>query len=177
MTIETKRLVLRPWRESDAEILYEYAKDPCVGPMAGWPVHTSVENSLEIINTGLSEEGTYAITLKGDDRAIGSIGIFPVRNLPQYEGELEIGYWIAVPFWGQGLVPEAVREFLRIAFEEKGEKRVWCGHYEGNGKSRRVIEKCGFQFVLRQENYVPLMEENRIEYLYSIGVAEFNSRR
>ena len=47
--IETERLILRPWLETDAESLYEYAKEPAVGPIAGWPVHSSVENSLEII--------------------------------------------------------------------------------------------------------------------------------
>lgn len=47
--LETKRLILRPFQESDAADLYEYAKDPRVGPIAGWPVHTSVENSREII--------------------------------------------------------------------------------------------------------------------------------
>ena len=171
MTIETERLVLRPWVEEDAESLYEYARDPRVGPMAGWPVHTSVENSLEIIQTVLGD--SYAITIKGDNRAVGSIGVFPIRNLPQFEGETEIGYWIAVPFWGQGLVPEAVRELLRILFEEKGENRVWCGHYEGNGKSKRVIEKCGFEFVLKQESYVPLMEEHRVELFYKIEKADY----
>ena len=45
MKLETTRLLLRPWKESDAESCYEYAKDPQVGPSAGWPVHTSVENS------------------------------------------------------------------------------------------------------------------------------------
>ena len=49
MEFKTERLILRPWEESDAESLYEYAKDPLVGPIAGWPVHTSVENSREII--------------------------------------------------------------------------------------------------------------------------------
>ena len=49
MTLETERLILRPWKEDDAESLYKYAKDPKVGPIAGWPVHTSVENSREII--------------------------------------------------------------------------------------------------------------------------------
>lgn len=56
MTIETKRLVLRPWRETDAESLYEYAKDPAVGPAAGWSVHTSVENSREVIKNVLSDD-------------------------------------------------------------------------------------------------------------------------
>lgn len=54
MQLETERLILRPWLESDAECLYEYAKDPAVGPAAGWPPHTSVENSREIIQNILA---------------------------------------------------------------------------------------------------------------------------
>lgn len=61
MELYTERLFLRPWRESDADNLYKYAKDPLVGPIAGWPVHTSVENSLDIIKNILSAEETYAI--------------------------------------------------------------------------------------------------------------------
>lgn len=64
MTLETTRLVLRPWDESDAEELYRYAKDPEVGPIAGWPVHTSVQNSREIIRDVLSAPETYAVVLK-----------------------------------------------------------------------------------------------------------------
>lgn len=55
MQFKTKRLILRPWEESDAESLYEYAKDPAVGPIAGWPVHISVENSFEIIQSILPD--------------------------------------------------------------------------------------------------------------------------
>ena len=50
MILETNRLILRPWEESDAENLYKYANSPEVGPIAGWPAHTSVENSLDTIN-------------------------------------------------------------------------------------------------------------------------------
>ena len=77
MTFTTERLILRPWEEADAESLYEYAMDPRVGPIAGWPVHTSVENSLEIIKNVLSAPETYAVCLKSDNRAIGSIGLIP----------------------------------------------------------------------------------------------------
>ena len=70
MILKTERLLLRPWNESDAESLYEYAKDPRVGPVAGWPVHTGVENSREIIRTVLSAPETYAVCLKGDDRPV-----------------------------------------------------------------------------------------------------------
>ena len=64
MILETERLTLRPWEESDAEDLYRYASDPAIGPMAGWPVHTSVENSREIIRDVLSANETYAVCLK-----------------------------------------------------------------------------------------------------------------
>ena len=77
MTFTTERLILRPWEEADAESLYEYARDPRVGPIAGWPVHTSVENSLEIIKNVLFAPETYAVCLKSDNRAIGSIGLIP----------------------------------------------------------------------------------------------------
>ena len=56
MILQTKRCVLRPWRESDAPALYEYARDPRIGPAAGWPVHTDVQNSRRIIQEVLSEE-------------------------------------------------------------------------------------------------------------------------
>ena len=75
--METKRLILRPWRESDAEALFKYASDPDVGPRAGWPPHKSVEESLEIIRNVFSVEGMWAVELKGTSEVIGSIGYLP----------------------------------------------------------------------------------------------------
>ena len=107
MTIETKRLVLRPWQDSDAESLYKYAKNPNVGPAAGWPVHTSVENSLEILRTVLSKPETYAVVLKETGEAVGSIGIMFGEDAgePLPEGEAEIGYWIGGALLGPGADP------------------------------------------------------------------------
>ena len=148
MVFETERLILRPWEESDAESLYEYAKDPEVGPIAGWPVHTSVEDSQNIIREVLSAEGTYAVCLKEDRKAIGSVGLIkPMQShVKLSEDEIEIGYWIGVPFWGRGLIPEAVRRIQRHAFEDLGYNAMWCGYYDGNIKSKRCQEKCGFRF-------------------------------
>ena len=144
--LETTRLLLRPWRIEDAEALYEYARDPEVGPPAGWPPHTSVENSREIIRTVFSAPETYAVCLKEDIRSpIGCVGLHR-NDIAEEEDEYELGYWIGKPFWGQGLIPEASRELLRHAFEDLGMNRVWCGHYDGNRKSRRVMEKLGFAY-------------------------------
>lgn len=75
MQLITERLILRPWAETDAGDLYRYAKDDRVGPIAGWPPHSSVDNSAEIIRTVFSAPETYAVCLKEDNRAIGSIGL------------------------------------------------------------------------------------------------------
>ena len=159
--LETSRLILRPWCEDDAEDLYTYASDPEVGPPAGWPPHTSVENSLEIIRTVLSAPETYAVCLKESGKPIGSIG-FHRNDLAEQDDEYELGYWIGKPFWGQGLIPEASREMLRYAFEDLGTNRIWCGYYDGNEKSRRVQEKLGFVYQRRTEGIeVSLLGEIR----------------
>lgn len=174
--LETKRLFLRPWEESDAENLYQYAKSPDVGPSAGWPPHTSVENSREIIRDVLSEPETYAVILKETGKPVGSVGIMPGKksHFKLSEDEGEIGYWIGVPFWGRGLIPEAVRELMRYGFEELGLSKLWCGYYDGNVKSRRVQEKCGFQYHHTTEN-VPcsMLDETRTEHVSCITKAEW----
>ncbi|MBQ6539522.1 MAG: GNAT family N-acetyltransferase [Oscillospiraceae bacterium] len=146
MILKTDRLILRPWEEADAGDLFEYAKDSRIGPAAGWPVHTSVENSREIIRTVLSAPETYAVCLKEDNKPIGSVGLMigSHSNIGLPESEGEIGYWIGVPFWGQGLIPEAVRKIIRHAFDDCNLQTLWCGYFDGNEKSRRVQEKCGF---------------------------------
>ena len=91
-----------------------------MGPAAGWPPHTSADNSREIIRTVLGEPNTFAVTVKElGDTPVGSVGVFP-SDAPLSLGEPEIGYWIGVPFWGQGLIPEAVKELQKFAFEELG---------------------------------------------------------
>ena len=164
MTFETERLILRPWEEGDAEECYKYAKDPRVGPAAGWPVHTDVENTRQIIRDILMVPETYAIVLKETGLPVGSVGLHFHSDLAQKDDECELGYWIGVPYWGRGLVPEASREMLRHAFEDLDMARVWCGYYEGNEKSRRVQEKLGFKYQRTNENVpVPMLGETRTD--------------
>ena len=178
MRLETERLILRPWTEADAESLYEYARDPRVGPAAGWPVHTSVENSREVIRTVLSAPENYAVCLKTDNRAIGCVGLTvgEKSNLKLPDTEGEIGYWIGVPFWGQGLIPEAVRELIRRSFEDLGLSTLWCGYFEGNDKSRRVQEKCGFTYHHTNEDvHWKAMDDIRTEHVTRLTRAEWEN--
>ncbi len=168
MELQTKRLILRPWQESDAESLYRYAQNPNIGPISGWQPHTSIEDSREIIKNVLSAAETYAVVLKETGEVVGSIGLMTadtVHSAEMAEDECEVGYWIGEPFWGQGLIPEAVRELLRHAFEDLHFTAAWCGYYDGNKKSKRVQEKCGFVYHHTEHNKpVPLMDDFRTEH-------------
>jgi RimJ/RimL family protein N-acetyltransferase len=172
MELQTERLVLRAWQENDAGSLYRYAKNPNIGPISGWQPHTSVEYSREIIRTVMSADETYAVVLKETRETIGSIGFIPPQSKHSIEmmgDESEIGYWLGEPFWGQGLIPEAVRELLRHGFEDLNLSAIWCGYFDGNEKSRRVQGKCGFIYHHSEYNkFVPLMNEIRTEHFTRI---------
>lgn len=171
MTIETPRLILRPWQEEDAETLYKYASDPDIGPIAGWSPHTSVENSREIIRTVFAAPETYAVVLKETGEPVGCCGIMFTNSLHTAEikqGEAEIGYWIGKPYWGQGLIPEAVSALLDRSFNELGLDTVWCGYYEGNIKSKRVCEKSGFKYHHTNNDIVSPLGDRRTEHFYKM---------
>ena len=154
MILETDRLTLRPWRETDKFSLYEYAKDPDVGPSAGWPIHESVEDSLNVIRNIFNGKECYAICEKGTDKAIGAIELLlnGHTELTNRGDECELGFWIGKPFWGREYMPEAGRELIRHGFEDLGMRAIWCAHFEENNKSARVQKKLGFTFHHKVEN-------------------------
>lgn len=149
--LETERTILRPFSDADAADLYEYARDPQVGPIAGWKPHESVEESLEIIRTVFAAPNVFAVVDQATGKVIGSAG-FVGRGYGEGEGPSdEIGYALSPAFWGRGLMPEVVQELIRYGFQEMGLHEIWCTHYEENHRSRRVIEKCGFSYVFTEK--------------------------
>ena len=175
MILHTERLILRPFEEKDAKSLYEYAKDPDIGPIAGWPPHKSVEETRQIIKNVLSEKESYAVCLKLDNIAIGAIELKlnGHTDMTKKDDECELGYWIGKPFWGQGLIPEAAKEIIRHGFENLSMKKIWCGYYDGNNKSKRVQEKCGFKYKYSNENAkCSMLNEIRTEIISCITKQE-----
>lgn len=163
--LETQRLILRKWKESDASSLFEYAKYLDIGPIAGWPPHKSEEESLNVIQNVLNGKECYAICEKENNKAIGSIELKlnGFTDMTDRDDECELGYWLGKPFWGKGYMPEAAKELLRYGFEDLGMTKIWCGYYDGNLKSKRVQEKVGFVYHHTCEKVpVPLMNEIRV---------------
>ena len=163
--LETERLILRKWTDADAESLFEYAKDPDVGPIAGWPPHQSVEESLSIIRNVLGGDECYAICEKENGKAIGAIELKlnGYTDMTERDDECELGFWLGKSFWGRGYMPEAAKELIRHGFEDLHMRAIWCGYYDGNQKSKRVQEKVGFVYHHTCDDVsVPLMHEVRI---------------
>lgn len=163
--LKTKRLILRKWEISDAESLFEYAKNPDVGPIAGWPPHKNVDESKFVIENVLNGAECYAICEKENGIAIGAVELKlnGHTDMTDRDDECELGYWLGKPFWGRGYMPEAAEELIRHGFEELGMKKIWCGYYDGNLKSKRVQEKLGFVYHSTcNELPVPLLNEVRI---------------
>lgn len=144
--MKTKRIHLRSWRESDAEALFRYASDSEVGPLAGWQPHSSVEESRLIIESVFNNATTWAIALNDTDEAIGAIGYGESCDcaLPALPGEQTVGYWVAKPYWNQGICTEALRLLVDYCFDVEGMQSLISGHFVDNPASGRVMEKCGF---------------------------------
>lgn len=175
-TLYTDRLILRPWQDEDLQDLYEYASNPNVGPNAGWPVHKSLEDSLDILHRILQTEGEAAIVHAGEGKVIGSVGLHNRTPDPREEAAncREIGYVLHPAYWGCGYMPEAVRRVLAYAFEELSVDEVFCLHFDFNARSRRVIEKVGFIYRFSRESKLTQLDGRTVKSLvYSIRREEY----
>ena len=168
VVLTTDRLTLRPWRESDLNDFYEYASVDGVGQMAGWNPHRNLEESKAILSRFSEGKRVFALEYKG--KTIGSLGIEEYRE--KYYPELdalqgrEIGYVLSKDYWGQGLMPEAVKAAIDWLFHEVGLDFIMVGHFDWNSQSRRVVEKCGFQYI-KTTKYKTRYDtvENSVEYI------------
>lgn len=148
--IETKRLVLRAFRQSDLDDFYNYASVSGVGEMAGWKHHESKIITQKILNNFINDDKVFAITLKNSGKVIGSIGIEKygmedsLTEFTKFSGR-EIGYVLSKKYWGNGLMPEAVLGVINYLFNELNLDFLICGYYDFNNQSKRVQEKCGFK--------------------------------
>ena len=155
MILKTENLTLRPWMEDDAKCLYHFAKNPKIGPIAGWPPHESVEDSLNIIKTVFSKKETYAIVK--DDVPIGCVGLLfpPDTNHWWGDGSAELGYWVGEEYWGNGFAVEASNALIKRAFDDLNVKQVYASFRVENTQSKRVLEKLNFKYFdeLNNINY------------------------
>ena len=168
VVLTTDRLTLRPWRESDLSDFYEYASVDGVGQMAGWNPHKDMDESQRILSHFM--EGKHVFALEYHGKVIGSLGVekYKEENYPelaQLQGR-ELGYVLSKAYWGQGLMPEAVKAVIQWLFEVEKLDFIIVGHFDWNNQSRRVIEKRGFTYTKTTRFETKYgTTENAIEYI------------
>lgn len=175
--IETKRLVLREIKRSDARSVFDYAKDPRVGPNAGWKPHKEEKESLEFINYAIQKRefgqpGIFAIVLKENYKMIGTIEI---HSFQEFKGE--IGFVLHPDYWNQGLITEAAKAVIIYGMEILELERLQYCHFDMNVRSKRVCEKLGFTFegVLRKK--FKLFDGRYMDdYTYSITQDDYKNK-
>lgn len=166
--LQTDHLTLRPWKESDLEDFYNYARVDGVGQMAGWIPHKSIDDPRVILQMFLDGKHVFALEHRG--KVIGSLGIEKYNE--EYYPELaemlgrEIGYVLSKDYWGRGLMPEAVKAVIAWLFVKENMDFILVGHFDWNRQSARVIEKCGFSYVktVKYETRYDTVE-NSVEYI------------
>lgn len=168
--LETQRLILREWRLSDSKDMYEYACSDLVGPPAGWKPHKDEEESRSIIKMFIAAGDVYAVESKEEGKVIGSIGVHEKAPDENVQGlrQKEIGFVLNPNYWGRGYIPEAVKEVLRHGFEDLGIDIFWCAHADFNLKSKRVIEKCGFEEQFRRNKVRKFNNQEAVSIYYNI---------
>lgn len=144
--METKRLELRKFRQSDLFDFFAYTSQEDVGLNAGWKPHEKLSECEMVLENFIASDEILAIVEKNSQRVIGSIGLHVDERFRRGIACRELGYCMNHDYWGKGYMSEAVRAVLMIGFINMHLEIITCGHYPENERSRRVIEKSGFTY-------------------------------
>ena len=140
----TPKFTLRPFRESDAESIVKYANNPKIAANLtdGFPNPYGLDDAKKFLTIAIQNEPytIFAIDINGE--ACGSIGIFVQSDI--HRKSAECGYWLAEPYWGKGIIPEAIKQIVDYGFRTFDIVRIHARPFSFNKESQRVLEKAGF---------------------------------
>lgn len=174
--IETNRLIIRSWKLDDYLDMYELNSDEKVNPSAGCSVIKDIEKIKNSLKSLIYNTSSFTIVLKAENKVIGSIGmdeIYPDKSL-QNLSQRYIGYRLNSNYWGKGYATEAAQYFIKYLFENLDLDLVWSSHFDFNDKSKRVLEKCSFNYKFSRSKKVKALEDRIItELFYAINKEEY----
>jgi len=173
-TLETGRLRLRPYTEADIPELLPLIGTREVAATTLRIAHPYTEQDarafLELAKD--PEKLWLAITLRSDGRQIGGIGL----RVEKQHQRAELGYWLAVPFWGQGYATEAASGILRYGFETLALHRIFASHFKHNAASGHVLKKIGMKYEGCQREHLYKWDRFVDSELYGILRREWEVR-
>jgi RimJ/RimL family protein N-acetyltransferase len=145
MELELERSTLRSWRDDDAESLSKYANNRKIwrNLRDSFPFPYTLDEAEDWVDIAGSQEPETNFAIVVDDEAVGGVGLELKDDV--FRKSAEMGYWLAEPMWGRGIVTEAVVEVTSWGFENIYLERIYAGVFSGNPGSVRVLEKAGYQ--------------------------------
>lgn len=154
MKLSTERLKLRPWSEGDRDSLVRYANDRriSINMRDRFPFPYTEQDARDWIKIASAASPLANFAIEVDAHAVGGIGLMLGSDI--FRCSAEIGYWLGHPYWGKGLMPEAVKLVTGYAFETFGVSRVFAGVFESNPASAKVLEKAGYHFESRMRKAI-----------------------
>lgn len=147
--------ILREWRDTDAEAMARFANNSKIAKNLrdGFPHPYTVEDARAYIAGCKADTAGFARAIEAEGMAVGSIGIFPGHDV--YRKSAELGYWLAEPYWGKGIMSHAVELICEVVFSEMDIVRIFAEPFAKNKASQRVLEKAGFvlEGIMRNSVY------------------------
>jgi ribosomal-protein-alanine N-acetyltransferase len=163
-----QKFKLRPWRKEDLSSLVKYANNWSIAKNMTdkFPFPYGEENGKAFINFATKDEPIHIFAIEIDGQAVGGIGIHPQEDIHRKNAEL--GYWLAEPFWGNGIISAAINEILIFAFNTYVINRVFARPFETNFASQKVLIKNGFVLEWKFEKVLIKDGELLDELVYAI---------
>jgi RimJ/RimL family protein N-acetyltransferase len=159
---------IRPWTPNDMDSLVRYANNWNVARNLTdkFPFPYTEANGKDFIEYATIDYPTHIFAIDIDGEAAGGIGIHPQDDIHRKNAEL--GYWLAEPFWGRGIMTNAVSQMVSFAFNTYDIDRIFARPFGTNKASQRVLEKAGFTFEGKFEKALYKNGEYIDELIYSI---------
>lgn len=159
---------LRYWKNSDVDSLVKYAnnKNIAVNLTDMFPYPYTRQDAEKFIAYATSDTPNHLFAIEIDHKAVGSIGIHPQNDIHRLNAEL--GYWLAEPFWGKGIITSAIRQVVNYTFDNTDVERIFARPFGTNIASQKVLEKNNFRLEARFEKILIKNGELKDELIYAI---------
>ncbi len=159
---------LRPWKADDLENLVKHANNFEIAKnmMDNFPHPYSEEDGRKFLDMVSKQNPPLILAIDIDGKAVGSIGLHPKKDIMRKNGEM--GYWLAKPFWGQGIITKAIMQMSKYGFENLNIERIFARPFGTNIASQKALEKAGFKLEAHLENTLYKNEEYEDELIYAL---------
>lgn len=159
---------LRPWQDSDLPSLLKYADNYNIAKQLTdrFPHPYTEENGRKFIEMASAASPSQILAIEINGEACGAIGLHPQEDI--FQKNAELGYWLAEPFWGKGVMTRAIRRMIAYGFQNFDINRIFARPYGSNKASQKVLEKCGFILEGRFEKTLYKNGRYEDELVYAI---------